>query len=288
MRRNTERQDHPLVKEFMRLCQMYDLQGLLMDEKDNFTAAVEAFTFAKDEKPERARDITDFSNDQWLAILTLSEALHVSLNVFLHQDGAKTIKHYSITKAAFVSGESIESGDLTEREFVKWWATMKRTKQIKEYREEMTSRIKESYFDNLLEAHNLKWGGNIDSFLVLPGKDYKPLALIENRITTKYSLKKYDPAVFYESDRRTWLPLFLICNQLQIPLFLCTYSKIENETNELGISQVDTSHENTLKYIDDIKPYERRFSDLQKARLWLYYEAIGFVARGRGVVDEKI
>ncbi len=267
-RRDSERQDHSLEVEFAALCKMYDLQGLLMGDSDLFTAAVEAFEMSYDEKaPVHVSEAT-FSPEQWMAKLTLSDALNVHLFLFVHRDQSKKIHCFDITLESYASRDAAHS-ILTEDQFVEWWRNHKTTIQTKSYRPELTATIKESYFDNLLERNGLKWGGNVDGFVVVTGgNDFSPLAIIENRFTRNESIFQYDPAKYFSDDYQTWKPLKLICRALNIPLFLCVYSKRNTEQRLIALAEIKFE-EDGLLYRNNIHPYENIFRDLQLAKEWL-------------------
>ena len=128
-RRNAEKQIHYFESEFAKECKMFDLQGLLLNTDDEFTAAVEAFTYNEEEGITNARTST-FNEEEWEAKLTLSESLNIHFFLFLHKIGTSRIVMYDITQESFNSG-NIAPQSMTEQEFVEWWRQHKQTIQYK-------------------------------------------------------------------------------------------------------------------------------------------------------------
>ncbi len=266
-KRNAEKQQHELEEKFTNMCRMYDLQGLLIGDEDRFTAAVEAFEIgALEPSPEHMRDAA-FSEDEWRAKLALSEALQVEFFLFVHREGRPVIHRYQLSEETLRSGRAVHDR-ISEKEFLQWWAAHKKTIQTKGYRPQLTDSIKDSYFDTLLESHGMKWGGNVDGFLVMSDRDFTPTAIIENRFTEQASIYRYDPAKYYSSDIQTWFPLRLACRVLDLPLILCVYSKRPDERELIALAEVRWD-EDGLIYQDNVRPCDNVFSDLEKAENWI-------------------
>ena len=266
-KREAETQKHLFEHQFAEECKLFDLQGLLMNTEDSFTAAVEAFEIENKDLPIRSVKQAVFSEEEWLAKISISEALRVQLNLFVHVDGKETIHRYIVTRAGFVGKEPVQHQKISENDFVEWWRRHKTTIQTKEYRPQLSGSIKDSYFDVLLEKNGLKWGGNIDGFLILDQKTYRPTAIIENRFTEVASIYQYDPAKYYGQDVQTWKPLRVMCRDLNIPLILCTYSKRRNEEQLLGMAEILWQYDG-IQYREQ-RPCDNLFDNTAKAKDWL-------------------
>lgn len=53
-----------------------------------------------------------------------------------------------------------------ENEFINWWESKKKTIQTKPFTNGADKRARNSTFDLILESYHLKWGGNIDAFMI--------------------------------------------------------------------------------------------------------------------------
>ena len=275
-RRNAEKQDHEFEQEFVKACNLYDMQGLLIGD-DQFTAAVEAFTLTAGEHIDKLRT-NAFTDEEWLAKLYFADSLNAEFHVFLHREGTASIYDYDITIDGF-KNNTIVRKIMTENEFVVWWRQHKRTIQTKEYRPELRDVIEKSYFDRLLESNGLKWGGNIDGFMLASDENHRPVIVLENRFTNNRTIKAYDPLAYYDEDIQTWKPLILLCQILNIPCILCTYSKRENEERIMGMSRLIIQEQEAgrirFTHKDGIPPCKNLFTDIDKAKNWLFAQAGG-------------
>lgn len=276
-RRDSEQQFHPLAERFKRLCKFYDLQGLLMQDSSTFTAALEAFEYS----PEEAEHLSSvkegtFSDEEYIAKIQFAKRLEVPFFLLTHRtDKDNVIRDTLDVDAVEFDVTSIERTSMTPSEFLDWWRSYKGTIQTKRYGNELQYAIRDSYYDKLLEADKLKWGGNIDGFRMPDLRKGKPSLIIENRFTKEITIKKYDPAEFYlpkhnrAGDKQTWNPIFQACRRLNAALILCTYSKRDGEEQFLGMAEIDPTESRFLKYVDNIPPCKNLFTDLDKAKEWL-------------------
>ena len=253
-------------------CKIYDLQGLLLDRNKHFTAAVEAFEYSfEDQLKSIVPDL--MSKESVFAKALFASSVRVDLFIFVHLSKADKIIVYQVKpnlmqrRAVCVSVKTI-----TEAQFIEWWAEHKQTKQTKPYRAEVTSRIRKSYFDGLLEPHGLKWGGNIDGFTVDMSKTPRVNALIENRFSKYMSVSDYDPRDFFKNgggDYHSWLPLFQIKDGINVPLILCTYSKMGNHIIEIGATKLDSLDKDGIKYDEKFgSPTANVFRDTKSFKQW--------------------
>lgn len=280
-RRNVEG-NHPFAQFVAEQYDIYELGGLLLDKNWNFTAAVEAFDLEPEENRNHLSHLLD-SNGFTKALYmdsVFAEKLDIPFYIIAHVKTKSDIHVYEIrpnyrdSKLLCVNKETF-----SEDGFIKWWQEQKGTVQTKLYRKDFQDRAKKSYFDCLLESHGIKWGGNIDGYLIDNGNSHNIIAIIENRFTNKTPLSKYDPNTFYSGfnggDYNTWLPLINLKNRLGVPLFLMTYSHRTGEKKQVGITRIlGQSKAHGLLYIHNqngkvIRPCDNIFQDFTKIKEWI-------------------
>ena len=281
-RRNVEG-DHPFAKFVAAQCNIYELGGLLVDKNWNFTAAVEAFEVDLEESKNRLSDL--INSNSYAKVLYIdgifAQKLGIPFYIIVHVKTRKSVYLYEVCSDYNTNKLiCVKTISLSEDEFIQWWQQMKGTVQTKIYRRDFKDRAKNSYFDNLLESHRLKWGGNIDGYLIADNDHtYEITAIIENRFTNKTPLSEYDPNFFYSDynggDYHTWLPLIKLKDQLKVPLFLMTYSNRNGEQNQVGMTRIlGQSKDSGLIYMQDqhghtIRPCDNLFHDLSDIKEWV-------------------
>lgn len=276
-RRNTERL-HAFVEEVERDCGIYSLQGLLLDEHWEPTTAIEAYEFTGC-VGDLLLDGVGISAQELYVKCVFAERIGVPLYVIAHSENAPHINIYlfQADHAARVP-RCVQVRKKTPQEFVAWWREQKKTQQTKLYREDMTRRMEDSYFDTVLEEAGEKWGGNIDGFLVSwDSGDAQIVGIVENRVTSRVPLRQYDPQKFFRNnggDYHTWLPLITLRDRLGIPLFLATYSNQPEETHLAGLTRVEALDRDTgLTYLKkpngrEQRPFENILSSTAAIRQW--------------------
>lgn len=282
-RRNSEEQDHVFANEVAKYCHIHDLQGLLMDSDNHFSAAVEAVATRRDENVDWDTPVSLFSKDEVLAKIGIANALGVDFYVFFHKRGSETIQQYQVTRASAQKGIGARRRAMPIMQFLNWWGEYKRTIQIKEcLRSRMRKAVAKSDFDNILENYTIgltdkgepiksgqKWGGNVDAFLSSDDGDYRPIAIIENRFTEQNSIEDYDPSDYFASDVSAWNPLFLAAKTLNIPLILCVYSKRPGERHKIAMAEIDVNRSTDhLEYVNVPKPGENILESKEAAKEW--------------------
>lgn len=255
--RNTEG-EHPFSSRLDAECNIGSMQGLLMDDHGHFTAAVEAFELEQGEQIERIVGPV-FSSDALFIKSCFAEEVGVPFFLLQHRDGTNGIViHQIVPDRTNRVPKCLKRQSVHVERFAAWWRERKRTIQTKPYRADFQSRVRQSYFDWLLESHGEKWGGNIDGYFFSP-YDGTILGAIEKRFTNKAPLARYDPAKYFRyngGDYYTWYSLFLLRDLLNVPLFLFTFSNIEGEQEQVGITIVDTLDHDGISYIRDEKGKE--------------------------------
>lgn len=277
-RRNTER-FHAFAREVARHCGIYDLQGLLLNGAWEPTSAVEAYELSEPLGDRRIVD-TVISADELYVKCVFAERVGVPLYLLTHVQGQRGVTVYEFqadhgTKLP----RCVSEEDRSEAEFVAWWQERKQTVQTKAYRPDLSGRIAHSYFDAVLEACGEKWGGNIDGYLVSwDSGDVEIWGIVENRFTNKTALRSYDPQRYFRhggGDYYTWLPLANLCRQMEIPLFLTTYSNRRDETHSAGLTGIDSLTQEGITYWkncagEQIRPCLNILSDAEEVRRWYH------------------
>ena len=281
MKRRSVEGAHLFAQEVAEKCCISDLGGLLLDDRGNFTTAIEALELEPSETGQNLSSLLDANGltPLFYRNAQFAENLGLPFCILAHIRGTSNIHVYQVIpeKHGVLTCSSHEI--LTEAGFLQWWQERKKTKQVKPYRQELTQRAETSYFDNLLERHDLKWGGNIDGYLMgYHSGAFRIRGIIENRFTKKVALSQYDPNAFFRyggGDYNTWQPLITLKDSLQVPLFVMTYSKRDGEENQVGITQIlGQTRESGLQYVQDeegnpIRPCDRIFQNPEDIQSWI-------------------
>ncbi len=275
-RRNTER-FHSFAYEVARFCGIHDLQGLLLNENWEPAAAIEAYELSEPLGDRQCVGLVIPSGELYIKCV-FAERVGVPLYLLTHTRGWRgvTIYEFQANHERMVP-ICVSEEEKSETDFVAWWRERKQTVQTKAYRGDLSMRITNSYFDQILEAHGEKWGGNIDGYLVgWSSGDVDIRGIVENRFTNKAPLSNYDPNRYFRSgggDYYTWLPLFNLHQQMGIPLFLATYSNRSGETHRAGLTIVKSLAQNGITYMSDrfgrqIRPCQNIMSSVDIIDRW--------------------
>lgn len=260
IRRNTENL-HSFSEEINKKLDIFDMQGLLLNKDEAFTAAIEAFEYSdRTQATSICQDAFETVEDLYVRSC-FAEAVGVPFYVLLHKQRGSQVTFYQVSPDREKQQPvCVERFRLTEGEFIQWWRKNKQTEQTKEYRRDFRNRIRESYYDETLESNGLKWGGNIDGYFVDRNAEERKIGgIIEKRYTNKKSIEEYDPADYFfcgGGDYHTWKPLFLLKEQMyqgkeDIPIFLFTHSNQEGEERKVGVTIVDKLTPEGIEYIKD-------------------------------------
>lgn len=282
MRRRNVEGRHAFSEEVARECGIYEVGGLLLNDQGEFTAAVEAFE-ASGSEIEAGVHFSDLLRrdghyENICMECVLAAALGIPFYIFLKIDEKPTILQYQIAAKVQEEGLSLEAAAqdaMSEEGFLEWWRGYKQTVQTKGYRPQLQNRASGSYFDNLLEGAEMKWGGNIDGFAV--SDQWTITAIVENRYTTVSPLRSYDPAKYFREDIYTWRPLILLRAKLDVPLLLFTYSKRAGEEHMAGLARVVNGPDDTrrLQYAAGtaggapVPPHEQITSSAADVKQWM-------------------
>lgn len=229
--RTTEREHLFTTKLFNKL-RLFSIQGLTINREHKFTAGIEAIQY-------RFEEIVDLSKifplQEVKAKYYLTKVLKIPLYFVIYQNNL--FKIYEIkAEESFVSSLTLE---LTEKDFVFWWAKLKGLSQPKPLME-AADRVKDSIFDIVLEKNGMAWGGNIDGFMF---KNKSFACIIENIYTQKNPLHspKGEPSYYFHMrgpNYNTWYPTVKLAKELNVPLFLFTIEG-NNNNERIGFAVID-------------------------------------------------
>lgn len=275
-RRNTERA-HSFADEVAQCCGLHDLQGLLLNEHWEPTAAIEAYELSEALGNRRLTDLVIPADELYIKCV-FAERVGVPLYLLTCIQGQRGVVIYEFQADHNLKvPRCVSAKGKSETDFVAWWRERKQTVQTKPYRRDLSGRIADSYFDSVLEAQDEKWGGNIDGYLVdWSSGDVDIRGIVENRFTRKTPLNSYDPQRYFScggGDYYTWLPLFNLHEQMGVPLFLATYSTQSGETHSAGLTIVESLNQNGIIYMcnragQQIYPYWNIMSDAGAIGRW--------------------
>lgn len=262
-RRDTERK-HELANKIYEKSHMYDLQGLLIGKNGAFTAAIEAFEIQENEEFDFR---SAFTIDSLRAKCTLASKINVPFYIIVHKENTECFVFHRV---ALHNNQVVEASQSIKStaEFIQWWAENKGTIQTKRYNE-MQGRISDSYIDDVLETNNLKWGGNIDGFIISKHDSNRLLAIIEKRVTASFNIADYDPANYYNyrgGDYNTWLPVYNLARMLHIPLFLITFQ--EGNNISAGAAVIKEVLPKQLVY-ESLPPNKNLFDSIIPLKRWI-------------------
>ncbi|WP_294659883.1 hypothetical protein [uncultured Fusobacterium sp.] len=250
--RNTEN-NHYFQKELFRKLNIFELQGLLMDENRNFTAAVEAIQFEENETP-NLEEV--FSKEELYAKYRLAEELKIPFYLirFFREK-------FGIVKVYKASDDKIELSKVkekTEKEFIEFWKRLKKTKQLHPLLNGAKERTDNTIFDKVLRKYNLEWGGNIDGFMI---RNRKIVAIVDNisigarsgPVDGNYA----NPALyFFKKGPRyeTWLSSVKLAYKLNIPHLLFTIDKEDPNKDHIGFSIISLLNKTGIYYQNNLAP----------------------------------
>lgn len=265
-RRDTE-ESHGLGDTFFKRANVFDIQGLLINSDNKFSASIEAFELTKEEIFTLELAFTPL---ELHAKMLISEKLKVPFYIITYiEDTSFFSVHTIVRNNSDVLIESIDRYSFDK--FIQWWKNLKGTLQTKSL-SEAGKRIAKSKIDQVLATESLSWGGNIDGF-ILSKDGEKILGVLEKRLSTKASINTYDPANYFRAthyrggDYNTWLPLVNLSKELKCPLFLLTLHKENHDM--FGIAVIDKINNEELIYKSG-PPCSNLFSNIIMAKNWMY------------------
>lgn len=252
MKIRTSENSHEFQEKLFQRLKAYSLQGLLMNDKHDFTAAVEAVEY------ENGDDKTKipFTEKDLHARYILAREVGIPLYILCYMD-----KIYKIIK---VNEERNHvtlklQEQLQEREFVQWWGELKQTVQTKQLNNGGEPRLGETIFDSVLRCYGYEWGGNIDGFVLTEdGNNVK--FIIDNISVSKPNLDD-EPSHYFTSPNprhgpryEGWYAAVKLANQINVPHVLFTIDKNDVYREHIGFSVIDRLTPEGIFFVDNIKP----------------------------------
>ena len=253
--RSTEN-DHSFQIALYEKLNAYSLQGLLMDSNHKFTAAVEAIEYNSDEEIK-----IPFSNKELCAKYLLASKLKVPFYIVTYK--ANYFRIFEVLQSANNTFRFISTPKkpLNENEFANWWGKLKGTVQQKPLANGAGSRANATVFDSTLEKYKLKWGGNIDGFIVNESFD-KIECIIDNiSVSGKLDGMNADPAKYFNDGNPAhgpkydgWYPTTFLASSLNVPHALFTFNKKDHTENKIGLTFISELSAEKISYVDNITP----------------------------------
>ncbi|WP_066174454.1 hypothetical protein [Bacillus marinisedimentorum] len=245
--RTTER-EHQFRTDFFDRLNIHQLEGLTLDTAYHFTACIEAVDY---EAGEEISVETLYTPQEIGARHIIANKLGIPFYMVAQRDW-----EFHIYEVLYPSGEYKFLYKLDRAPFLIWWSRIKGTRQPKRLYEAQP-RVSRSSFDNLLEANNMAWGGNVDGYIV---KDNEIKAIVENIFTAKFELtdQKADPARYFHTkgpNYNSWLPNVKLAQAFDVPLFLFTY-EAGSADERIGFTVVDSLSRRGIVYRNNVHPYQ--------------------------------
>lgn len=253
---------HEFQERLFRELHAYSLQGLLMNDRHEFTAAVEAVEY--EEGDDRTK--LPFREDEIRARHILAKQLMIPLYFICYMDGV-----YRFLGVKAENGRIMLRGirDLDEQGFIRWWGGHKQTRQNKQLNNGGEERIDRTIFDRVLRRHGYEWGGNIDGF-VLDETGEKVRFIVDNISVRRENLQD-EPSHYMNSPNpkhgpryEGWYGAVKLAGQLQVPHALFTIDKRNPEAEHIGFAIIEKLSPEGLFYADQKKPNENIITGLEQ------------------------
>lgn len=243
---------HNFQEKLFRRLQAYSLQGLLMNDKHDFTAAVEAVEYENGDNKTKI----PFTENDLYARYILAKQVGIPFYILCYMD-----KIYKIIK---VDNENAHvklrmKEQLQEKEFVQWWGELKQTIQKKPLNNGGEPRLGETVFDSVLRRNGYEWGGNIDGFVLTEdGKNVK--FIIDNISVSKPNLND-EPSHYFNSKNpkhgpryEGWYAAVKLAKQIQVPHILFTIDKKNQYQEHIGFTVIDKLTPEGIFFVDNRMP----------------------------------
>lgn len=252
MKIRTSENPHFFQEQLYRRLPAYSLQGLLMNDRHEFTAALEAVEY--EEGDDRSR--LPFGEETIRAQYILAREAGIPLYYLCYMDG-----RYRIYEAAETYGEIKlrPVQDLGEEGFVQWWGERKQTIQNRQLHNGGEQRLERTVFDRVLRRHGYEWGGNIDGF-VIDWNTEKVRFLIDNISVSRANLQDEPSHYFHSPNPRHgpryegWYGAVKLAARLQVPHALFTIDKRNEETEHIGFAVIEKLSPEGLFYARRRRP----------------------------------
>jgi hypothetical protein len=194
---------------------------------DNVTALFERLKSSTDIEKWSENEVSEWleqhEREENVSRSILASTLRVPLYLVLWQDEKDEFRVLSLT---IINRAKIKLKDeklfASCEEFAKWLGDLKGIPVSKGFVE--AGRL--SSIDRCLRQNNVPWPGNLDGFLV-GQKTSKVNVVFELRRTRIHSVKNHNLNDYFHEDFHGWEALDILRNQLNVPLYILTWSSKE-------------------------------------------------------------
>jgi len=252
MKIRTSENVHEFQKRLYDKLQAYSLQGLLMNDDHNFTAAVEAVEYEDGDDKTKV----PFTERELHARYVLAEEAGIPFYILCYMD-----RRYKIIRVR-ESNHTIRLGmeaQLSEKEFIGWWGGLKQTVQTKQLNNGGEERLRDTVFDSVLRKYGYEWGGNIDGF-VLTEDGQKVKYIIDNISVSKPNLDD-EPSHYFKSPNpihgpryEGWYAAVKLACQINVPHFLFTIDKRDLSKEHIGFAVIESLSPDGIFFADNVLP----------------------------------
>lgn len=267
--RSTEN-EHDFQTRLFRRLNAYQLQGLLINSEDKFSAGVEAVQY---EEGEEYR--VPFSDEELWAKYVLTEQIGIPMYLVYYWRRLYYILQVEKVKTGKAQPHLINKTGLSDEGFAKWWKELKGMPQTKQLNNGAGVRADNTVFDSTLRRYGLEWGGNIDGFVLSKSND-EVLCVIDNISVSVDNLSgnNADPGAYFHSPNpkhgpryEGWYGAVKLSNQLNVPHMLLTIDKKHPQTEHVGMTFIDELSPDGLFYVENISPNNRVISGIDNIAL---------------------
>lgn len=237
MRIRTSENIHQFQTQLFQRLDAYSLQGLLMNDKHEFTAAVEAVEYeAGDEKGK-----LPFREPEIYARYILAREAGIPLFILCYMDSV-----YKILSVREENGrvKLRMAHQFSEKEFIQWWGELKQTVQTKQLNNGGEPRIGETIIDSVLRKYGYEWGGNIDGFVLTEDRNH--IEYVIDNISVSQPNLADEPSHYFHSPNpkhgpryEGWYAAVKLAAQLQVPHLLFTIDKKEQMLEHIGLTVIE-------------------------------------------------
>ncbi len=274
MKIRTSENEHAFQTQLFNRLHAYSLQGLLMNDRHEFTTAVEAVEYENGDDKTKV----PFSPSELHARYILAKEVDVPFYLICYMD-----KLYKILRVNENNNQVVLNFEkhLDEDGFIQWWGERKQTIQTKQLNNGGEPRINETIFDAVLRKHGYEWGGNIDGF-VLSSNNQCVDYIIDNISVSKANLDD-EPSQYFNSPNPRhgprydgWYAAVKLANQLNVPHLLFTIDKRDVTNEHIGLTAIEKLSPDGLFYIDNLKPNDNiveRMENIVRAINKMYRKA---------------
>lgn len=252
MKIRTSETAHNFQTKLFKRLQAYTLQGLLMNDQHEFTAAVEAIEYEDGDD----KSIVPFTESDIHARYVLACEAGIPFYLICYMD-----KLYKIIKVNEKDDQIIlrMNHKLEEDEFVQWWGEHKKTIQTKQLDNGGEARVGKTIFDCVLRRHGYEWGGNIDGFVLT--EDRKRVKYIIDNISVSNPNLDDEPSHYFNSNNpkhgpryEGWYAAVKLAKTLNVPHALFTIDKLSPTQEHIGFTIIDRLTPEGIFYVDNIMP----------------------------------